>query len=208
MKIYGQQNGIYWKLIIFLTDLSHYLLNFHRIKIYKAMSLIFVMAFNFTLRSEEITILNQYFEENFKYWVNDETAKAKDFGFTTETVDNEKCLVAIGVADPEKQKGRGMRQIIRVPKDKISNKYFTFSADVKSIKNSGTLRLAIREVNRQGKTIRYHNLDIGKWAPKEWKRFLKQIHIGLKTERLEIYIKTMYLKPGDKILLKKMRFDI
>ena len=65
-----------------------------------------------------------------------------------------------------------------------------------------------REVNAQRKTIRYRTLKIDKWNKKDWQRVFVSVVVKNPTKYLQVYIKSNYLAPDDKILLKDMTLKI
>ena len=67
----------------------------------------------------------------------------------------------------------------------------------------------IREVQKNGKTIRYRALRWNKYsAPKDWKKAVMEFVPAKPTYILQFYIKIRHLLPGDKVLLKEPLVEI
>ena len=102
-----------------------------------------------------------------------------------------------------------MVQTINLPPEKLFKKRVTLSALIKPEKIvSGSLNLMCREVDASGKTIRYRSVKIDKWSPAEWRRYMVSFEVVGKTKTVQVYIRSNYLVPDDRIFLKDMILKI
>ncbi len=157
--------------------------------------------------SAEEYLKNMDFSEGLASWLAPKYLNLPDgeISFKVIKADNGNQLFITG----SKQEVCQMVQTINLSPEQLFKKRVTVSALIKPEKiASGSLQLMCREVDAAGKTIRYRSVKIDKWSPNEWKRYMISFEVLGKTKRVQIYIKSNYLSPGDKIFLKDMILKI
>lgn len=145
---------------------------------------------------------NMDFSEGLKFWSN---RAIEDNSFSVIKENDTNILQISG----GKKEVTQLIQSINIPPDDLLEKRLTLLVTVKPEKiESGSLHLMFREVNAQRKTIRYRTLKIDKWNKKDWQRVFVSVVVKNPTKYLQVYIKSNYLAPDDKILLKDMTLKI
>ena len=145
-------------------------------------------------------------EENADLPNNTLPLPAEKSGFAVEKDGEGFCLAAVGTAA---KKDYQLVQTIKLKEAEILGKRVRFGATVKAIKLTGTFEVMIREVQKNGKTIRYRALRWNKYsAPKDWKKAVMEFVPAKPTYILQFYIKSRHLLPGDKVLLKEPFVEI
>lgn len=139
-------------------------------------------------------IPNPNFADDFKSWGR---THKKAFS-VKDNILSVKGLPEIG----EKNNYVKCAKSLRLSKDKVSGKKFTFGVTVKATKVSGKLMLAVRESNAKGITITYQTIYLKKRDKYDWKKITKTFTTTPKTVRLGIYIVATFLQGDDDIQVK------
>ena len=146
------------------------------------------------------------FASGFAHWLSPERQqKAGENGFVI-VKDNGKNILQISGG---KSEVCHLTQMIDLPPEKLLGKRVNLFASVKPEKiDSGSLQIMIREIDGSGRTVRYRIAKIDKWTPKEWQRQLVSLGVSGKTRRLQVYIRSNYLLPEDRIYLKDLMLEV
>ena len=158
--------------------------------------------------AEAYKLGNSDFKDGLKVWMSPQSAAlpAEKTGFAVEKDGEGLCLAAVGT---QAKKDYQLVQTIKLKEAEILGKRVRFGATVKAIKLTGTFEVMIREVQKNGKTIRYRALRWNKYsAPKDWKKAVMEFVPAKPTYILQFYIKSRHLLPGDKVLLKEPFVEI
>ena len=139
-------------------------------------------------------IPNPDFADNFKGWY---LTQKKAFS-VKDGVLSIKGLPELG----EKNGFVKCAKTLRLPKDKISAKKFTFGITLNVKKISGKLMIAVRQVDAKGKSITYSGFNLKKRAKYDWKKLTKTFTASPKAVKIGIYIVSRYLQGDDDIQLK------
>ena len=155
--------------------------------------------------AEPYKLKNADFKEGLKFWTGAKwlSQPPEKMGFAIEKNENETLLVGIGP-----QNARQLVQSIEMKTEDLLNKKVRFGATVKPEKLSGTFNVMIREINAQGKSIRYRKLSWNKYSPQEWKKAVSEFVVMKPTVRIQFYIKAEFLAEGDRVLLKEPFIEI
>ena len=158
------------------------------------------------LNGKEIAIENLDFSAGLKNW----RGVGKQSEFQVIPLDGINTLVVRGSEQGESQVS-GYRQIILpipVSTKDIRGQKVTLSAEIKVERLSGSFKLMIRE-SRKKSTLHYRQTIISKWENTgEWNRYNCECYVSKKTERLQIYLQSCFLKPGDKLYVRNLKLDI
>ena len=93
-------------------------------------------------------------------------------------------------------------QKLKLTKDQVAGKTFTFGITLNVKKISGRLRIAVRQVDAKGKSITYSGFILKKRAKYDWKKLTKTFTASPKAVRISIYIVASYLQGDDDIQVK------
>ena len=93
-------------------------------------------------------------------------------------------------------------QTLKLGKDQVSGKKFTFGITLNVKKISGKLMIAVRQVDAKGKSIAYSGFNLKKRAKYDWKKLTKTFTASPKAVKIGIYIVARYLQGDDDIQIK------
>jgi len=141
-------------------------------------------------------IQNPNFSKNFKGWF---VTHKKAFS-VKDNILSIKGLPEIG----EKNSYVKCARTLKLAKEQITSKKFTFGITVKATKVSGKLMLAVRESDVKGKTINYQRIMLKKRDKYDWKKFTKTFTASPKAVHIGIYIVATHLQGDDDIQVKDM----
>lgn len=139
-------------------------------------------------------LLNPNFADNFKGWF----LTHKQAFSVNGNVLSIKGLPELG----EKNGYIKCARSLKLSKDKVIGKKFSFGVTIKAIKVSGKLMLAVREVDANGKSVKYQAINLKKRDKYDWKKFTKTFTASPKTVKLGVYIIAKYLQGDDDIQVK------
>ena len=152
------------------------------------------------VKSENL-IRNHDFTQGFKYW--HVPLKKSSNTYSIKNIADKNILIIKGAPElGEKNNYVKCACRIKLTKDKISAKKFTFGVSLKAIKVSGQLTFAVREIDAAGKTITYQAIKVKKRDKYDWKKFSKTFSTSPKTVKLAFYIISRYLQKEDEIQAK------
>ena len=158
----------------------------------------------FSFASEaQLLLKNIDFSNNLQYW---QSAKlVKDSAFQVQKENNKNILkISSG-----KQDICQLVQRVNISPEKLLNKRISLFATIKVNQlSSGALHLCVREVNNNGKTIRYRTIKITKWSPKGWQKYNISFVVKNPTKYLQVFIKSNYLSKQDSVLLKDLKLNL
>lgn len=97
---------------------------------------------------------------------------------------------------------------MRLTKDKVTGKKFTFGVTLKAIKVSGKLTLAIREIDAKGSSVSYQAIKLKKRDKYDWKKLTKTFTTSPKAVKLAVYVISSYLQDDDEIQAKDIFLHI
>lgn len=141
-------------------------------------------------------ISNSNFADNFKGWyvTNKKAFSVKD------NILSIKGLPELG----EKNSFVKCAQTLKLVKDKVAGKKFTFGITINVTKVSGKLMLAVRQIDAKGKSITYKGINLKKRDKYNWKKMTKTFTVSPKAVKLGIYIVARYLQDDDDIQVKNI----
>lgn len=162
-----------------------------------------------TAFAQDALLLNQDFKEGLKHWASRETLALpeNERGFKVETIDGVQCVIAFGTTDFKDNPQKQLRQTINIQEKPLKHT-ITFKLSINPVKISGTFNFMIREVDAQGKTIRYRKITLDKWAQQGWKEYSQNFTAMSPTAAVQVFIQSMYFQPGDKVLMKDLKLEI
>lgn len=166
---------------------------------FKKITLVLLMAASGIICSaEEVKNLipNSNFADNFKGWY---VTHKKAFS-VIDNILSIKGLPELG----EKNSFLKCAQTLKLTKDQVAGKKFTFGVTVNAKKVSGKLMLSIRQVDAKGKSITYKGINLKKRDKYNWKKMTKTFTISPKAVKIGIYIVARYLQGDDDIQVKDM----
>jgi len=171
---------------------------------FKKITLVLLMAVSTifcTAEEAKNLIANADFAQEFKGWY---VSKAKtSTSYTLKKLDDKNILVAKGDSKlGEKNAYIKCAQTLKLTKEQIAGKKFTFGVTLKAVQVSGKLMFAIREVDANKKTIRYQAIKLKKRDSYDWKKFTKTFTASPDTTEFAVYIVSNYLQDDDEILAK------
>jgi uncharacterized protein YxeA len=139
------------------------------------------------------------FAEGFAGWY----VSCKE-AFSLNKVAGENILIV--KRNPELKKNNYVKcsKGIKLSKDNVTGKKFTFGVTLKAINVSGKAYFAIREVDANGKTVAYQKINLKKRDKYDWKKITKTFTTSPKTVKLAIYIVARYLGEDDEIQAKNI----
>ena len=164
---------------------------------FKKITLVLLMtACGIICKAEEAKNLipNPNFANNFKGWF---VTQKKAFS-VKDNILSIKGLPELG----EKNGYVKCAQGLKLPKDQIAGKKFTFGITIKATKVSGKLMLSVRQVDAKGKSITYKGIKLKKRDKYDWKKLTNTFTVSPKAVRLGIYIVSGYLEGDDDIQVK------
>lgn len=155
-----------------------------------------MIASGFICNAKEVKnlISNPNFADNFKGWY---VTHKKAFS-VKDNILSVKGLPEIG----EKNSFVKCAQTLKLTKDQVAGKKFTFGVTVNATKVSGKLRLAVRQVDAKGKTIVYKGINLKKRDKYDWKKMSNTFTVSPKAVKIGIYIVASYLEGDDDIQIK------
>lgn len=157
------------------------------------------------LGAEEIVppLKNMDFSSGLTHW---RSASAIDDGTFAVIRENNVNVLQISGGSREVSQ---LVQTVYVSPEKLLNKRVNLFAEIKPAKiTCGSLHFMIREVNAAGKTVRYRTVKIDKWTPDKWNRYNISLKVNKPTKKIQVYIKSNYLRPEDRIFLKNIVLNI
>jgi hypothetical protein len=165
----------------------------------KKISLVLLMvAAGIICNAEEAKNLipNPNFADNFKGW----------YLTHTKVFSVKKNILSITGLPEAGKKNSYIKcaQSLKLSRDKVAGKKFTFGITVKVTKVSGKLMLAVREIDVNGKTITYQAIKLKKRDKYDWKKNTKTFIASTKAVKIAIYIVGNYLGKNDEIQVKDM----
>jgi Carbohydrate binding domain len=170
----------------------------------KKTALVLLMAFGTIFCNAEETknlIVNPDFAQGLKGWYVP-FAKTSS-SYTLKKDDDKNILITKGDSKLGKKNSYvKCSQTLRLPKDKVSGKKFTFGVTLKAVKVSGKLMFAIREIDAKGSSVSYRAIKLKKRDKYDWKKFTKTFTTSPKTVKLAVYVISSYLQDDDEIQAK------
>jgi hypothetical protein len=166
---------------------------------FKKITLVLLMvASGIICNAEEAKNLipNPNFAKNFVGWF---VTQKKAFS-VKDNILSVKGLPEIG----EKNRYIKCAQNIKLAKDKITGKKFTFGVTVKVTKVTGKLMIAVREIDAKGKSVKYQSINLKKRDNYDWKKLTKTFTASPKTVKFAIYFVATHLGGDDDIQIKDM----
>lgn len=139
-------------------------------------------------------ISNQNFANNFKGWF----ITQKNAFSVKDNILSIKGVPEIG----EKNKYVKCAQKLKIAKDEVTGKKFTFGITVKATKVSGKLAISVREIDANGKSVKYQSIKLKKRDKYDWKKLTKTFTTSPRTVSIGIYIVSNYLQGDDDIQVK------
>ena len=123
--------------------------------------------------------------------------------FKSEKADGKSVLVVTG--DSKSLENQRIIQLIRgVKAEDLAGKKFLLTFRLKAEKISGSFTVALHEIDRNGKSLKYHTVRLTKYDRHDWKTYRLACPLLPGCASVGIYVTADYLGADDRILLSDL----